>query len=89
LSARRSGRSTGSTTSHCSSVNSQRPAIGACGDTQSIHRMPLFTTGNVYETGSNADVTFGVVGTTLAIFPRLGNSSLPSSGCQLFRTSLR
>jgi hypothetical protein len=52
LSARRSGRSTGSTTSHCSSVNSQRPAIGACGDTQSIHRMPLFTTGNVYETGS-------------------------------------
>src|ERR1035437_8466941 len=53
LSARRSGRSTGSTTSHCSSVNSQRPAIGACGDTQSIHRMPLFTTGNVYETGSS------------------------------------
>ena len=52
LSARRSGRSTGSTTSHCSSVNSQRPTIGACGDTQSIHRMPLFTTGNVYETGS-------------------------------------
>ena len=54
LSARRSGRSTGSTTSHCSSVNSQRPTIGACGDTQSIHRMPLFTTGNVYETGTRS-----------------------------------
>ena len=32
LSARRASRSTGSTISHCSSVNSQRPAIGACGD---------------------------------------------------------
>ena len=40
LSARRASRSTGSTTSHCSSVNSQRPAIGACGDTQSNYRMP-------------------------------------------------
>ena len=57
LSARRSGRSTGSTTSHCSSVNSQRPTIGACGDTQSIHRMPLFTTGNVYETGTSVSIT--------------------------------
>src|ERR1035437_7644993 len=57
--ARRSGRSTGSTTSHCSSVNSQRPAIGACGDTQSIHRMPLFTTGNVYETGSSGAAIVG------------------------------
>ena len=32
LSARRASRSTASTISHCSSVNSQRPAIGACGD---------------------------------------------------------
>src|SRR5450755_4538244 len=39
LSERRSGRSTGSTISHCSSVNSQRPAIGTRGDTQSISRM--------------------------------------------------
>lgn len=40
LSARRCGRSTGSTTSHCSSVSSQRPRIGAFGDPQSISRMP-------------------------------------------------
>jgi hypothetical protein len=32
LSSRRCGRSTGSTTAHCSSVSSQRPVIGACGD---------------------------------------------------------
>jgi hypothetical protein len=32
LSSRRCGRSTGSTTIHCSSVSSQRPVIGACGD---------------------------------------------------------
>jgi hypothetical protein len=31
LSARRCGRNTGSTTAHCSSVNSQRPVIGAYG----------------------------------------------------------
>ena len=40
LSARRAPRSTGSTTAHCSSVNSQRPAIGACGDTQSTYSLP-------------------------------------------------
>lgn len=40
LSARRSGRSTGSTTAHCSSVRSQRPRIGAIGDQQSVSRMP-------------------------------------------------
>jgi hypothetical protein len=32
LSSRRRGRSTGSTTAHCSSVSSQRPVIDACGD---------------------------------------------------------
>jgi hypothetical protein len=32
LSARRAGRSTGSTTAHCSSFSSQRPVIDACGD---------------------------------------------------------
>jgi hypothetical protein len=32
LSSRRCGRSTGSTTTHCSSVSSQRPVIGAWGD---------------------------------------------------------
>jgi len=40
LSARRCGRSTGSTTSHCSSVSSQRPRIGTFGDPQSISRVP-------------------------------------------------
>jgi hypothetical protein len=54
LSDRRSGRSTGSTISHCSSVNSQRPAIGTCGDIQSISRMHQLTPQNVYETGSRA-----------------------------------
>jgi hypothetical protein len=44
LSARRAPRSTGSTTNHCSSVNSQRPAIAACGDTQSTYRMPRNST---------------------------------------------
>ncbi len=44
LSARRASRSTGSTTAYCSSVNSQCPAIGACGATQSIFRMPHFQT---------------------------------------------
>jgi hypothetical protein len=39
LSARRSGRSTGSTTAHCSSFSSQRPAIGAFGVAQSVSRM--------------------------------------------------
>jgi hypothetical protein len=44
LSARRAPRSTGSTTNHCSSVNSQRPAIAPCGDTQSNSRMPRIST---------------------------------------------
>jgi hypothetical protein len=39
LSSRRAGRSSGSTNTHCSSVNSQRPAIGVRGVTQSINRM--------------------------------------------------
>jgi len=39
-SGRRPGRSTGSTTAHCSSVSSQRPLIGACRDRQSLSRMP-------------------------------------------------
>jgi hypothetical protein len=52
LSARRASRSTGSTTSHCSSVNSQRPVITACGDTQSTYRMTPSQYKNVYETGS-------------------------------------
>lgn len=42
LSARRAPRSTGSTSPHCSSVNSQRPAIAACGVAQSYHRMHHF-----------------------------------------------
>ena len=54
LSARRCGRSTGSTTSHCSSVNSQRPRIGAFGDQQSISRMPPKRLSAIYETGSRA-----------------------------------
>jgi len=37
LSSRRPGRSTGSTTAHCSSVNSQRPAIVHAGD---LYRAP-------------------------------------------------
>jgi len=52
LSARRCGRSTGSTTSHCSSVRSQRPRIGAFGDQQSISRMPPNRLLPIYETGS-------------------------------------
>jgi hypothetical protein len=52
LSARRCGRSTGSTTSHCSSVSSQRPRIGTFGDLQSIPRMPPTRTATIYETGS-------------------------------------
>jgi hypothetical protein len=39
LSARRSGRSTVSTTAHCSSFSSQRPAINAFGVAQSASRM--------------------------------------------------
>ena len=52
LSARRASRSTGSTNTHCSSVNSQRPAIGACGDAQSNSRMHHLQASDVYETGS-------------------------------------
>jgi len=43
LSSRRCGRSTGSTTTHCSSVSSQRPVIDACGDhraTPGSHEKP-------------------------------------------------
>jgi hypothetical protein len=54
LSARRAPRSTGSTTNHCSSVNSQRPAIGACGEIQSNSRMHQINPSNVYETASSA-----------------------------------
>ena len=54
LSARRAARSTGSTISQCSSVNSQRPAIAAPGVAQSLYRMPYFNPSNVYETGSRA-----------------------------------
>ena len=39
LSSRRQGRSTGSTTTHCPSVTSQRPVIAACGAAQSFSRM--------------------------------------------------
>src|SRR5271165_9683 len=53
LSARRCGRSTGSTTSHCSSFSSQRPRIGASGDQQSISRMPPNSLLPIYETGSS------------------------------------
>lgn len=52
LSARRAARSTGSTLSHCSSVNSHRPDIGACGAAQSTYRLHQFNTSHVYETGS-------------------------------------
>src|SRR5271157_4781581 len=52
LSARRCGRNTGSTISHCSSVSSQRPRIGAFGDQQSISRMPPNRLLPIYETGS-------------------------------------
>lgn len=54
LSARRRGRSTGSTTSHCSSVSSQRPRIGAFGDQQSVSRVPPKPLPTIYETGSRA-----------------------------------
>jgi len=52
LSARRCGRNTGSTTSHCSSVSSQRPRIDTFGDQQSISRMPSNRPSAIYETGS-------------------------------------
>jgi hypothetical protein len=42
LSARRAPRNTGSTISHCSSVNSQRPAIGIRGATQSTFSLHYF-----------------------------------------------
>ena len=54
LSARRCGRSTGSTTSHCSSFSSQRPRMGAFGDQQSTSRMPPNRLLPIYETGSRA-----------------------------------
>jgi hypothetical protein len=53
LSARRCGRSTGSTTAHCSSVSSQRPRIGAFGDQQSVSRVPPIRLSHIYETGSS------------------------------------
>jgi hypothetical protein len=52
LSARRAPRSTGSNSAQCSSVNSQRPAIGDCGNAQSSSRMHHPNTSDVYETGS-------------------------------------
>jgi len=59
LSSRRAGRSTGSTTIHCSSANSQRPVIAACGAAQSFSRLHQNTTQNVYETGSSSFVNDG------------------------------
>jgi hypothetical protein len=53
LSARRAPRSTGSTTNHCSSLNSQRPAISTCRETQSNSRMHHEIPSDVYETGSS------------------------------------
>jgi hypothetical protein len=47
------GRSTGSTTSHCLSVSSQRPGISAFGDPQSISRVPPIWLPPIYETGSS------------------------------------
>src|SRR3974377_1547441 len=52
-STRRRGRSTGSTTAHCSSVSSQRPLISACRDRQSTSSMPPICPLGVYETGSS------------------------------------
>ncbi len=52
LSVRRAGRRIGSTNSHCSSVNSQRPAIPVCGAAQTTSSFPQFRNSNVYEMGS-------------------------------------
>jgi hypothetical protein len=46
------GRSTGSTSFHCSSVNSQRPVIRAARRHQSNYRMNQITAPGNYETGS-------------------------------------
>ena len=58
LSTRRCGRNTGSTTSHCSSVSSQRPRIGTFGVQQSISRMPPNRLPAIYETGSRLQSVF-------------------------------
>ena len=52
LSSRRRGRSTGSTTAHCSSVSSQRPVINACGDHRAVPGSHEFRRSVIYETGS-------------------------------------
>lgn len=53
LSARRPGRSIGSTAAHCSSFSSQRPAIGNSAKYQSIPRIARNLTSPIYETGSS------------------------------------
>ena len=53
LSSRRCGRSTGSTTIHCSSVSSQRPVIGACGDHRAAPGSHENQPSGIYETGSS------------------------------------
>ena len=52
LSALGRRRSTGSSTSHCSSVNSQRTRIVAFGKQQSVSRVPPKLLSPIYETGS-------------------------------------
>src|ERR1019366_8797755 len=52
LSLRRTGRKTGSTNSHCSSVSSQRPAIAVRRDALSNSSFAEFRRRNVYEMGS-------------------------------------
>jgi hypothetical protein len=49
LSARRAGRSTGSTTAHCSSFSSQRPVIDACGDHRAAPGSHEFASGYLCE----------------------------------------
>ena len=52
LSSRRTGRSNGSTNSHCSSVNSQRPAMLVRRDALSNFSLAEIRPRNVYEMGS-------------------------------------
>jgi hypothetical protein len=53
LSSRRAGRKIGSTTSHCSSVSSQRPAMAIRRDALSNSSFADFKPQNVYEMGSS------------------------------------